>query len=346
MAHNITERDGIFTVREPAWHKLGTVFTDYPTREEAQKLVHPWEPVTEPLYRKVPYIRPHTHTAACAPECTITEDLGEEYVEIESGVLNSRSDDGSELGVVSPTMETVTNNELWEVAQALEDSGSDVMYESGGSLKGGRKVWVLIRLKEPLEMPGDPNGATIPYYALQNSHDGTGAFRGQATMTRIVCDNTSLLADLDAQMRGTEFVFRHTKNIRERIEDAREALAGWRHSIEEWKQFNAHMMAHKITIEDRDNFLTTFIPEPEGRIISERVRNNIRKARDEWLEVWAGLTNEGVNMTAMGLVHASVEYSQHYRRARSAESRFKRAYLDRSELTSSAVAIAREVVGA
>lgn len=347
MAHNITERDGVFTVRQPAWHGLGTVFDDYPTREEAQKLVHPWEPVSEPLYRKVPYIRPHTHSPACAPhsECEQTEDMGTEYVEIESGVLNSRSDDGSELGVVSPERVTVTNDEMWEIASVLQGEDGDVLYETGGSLKGGRKVWLLVRLREPLILNGDPNGATIPYFALQNAHDGSGSFRGQATMTRIVCDNTSLMADLDAQMRGTEFVFRHTKNIRDRIEDAREALAGWRHSVREWQQFSQFMMDQKITTDQRDDFLTAFIPEPEGKIISDRVRNNIAKARDQWLEVWAGQTNEAVNMTALGLVHASVEYSQHYRKANSDESRFKRAYLDRSELTRSAVELAREVVG-
>ncbi len=48
-------------------------------------------------------------------------------------------------------------------------------------------VWVLVRLKEPLMVKGDKRGETIPYFALQNSHDGVGAFRGQATMTRIVC---------------------------------------------------------------------------------------------------------------------------------------------------------------
>ena len=54
MSHNITERDGVFTVREPAWHRLGEVLPDYPSREQAQKIAHPWEPVSEPVYRKVP----------------------------------------------------------------------------------------------------------------------------------------------------------------------------------------------------------------------------------------------------------------------------------------------------
>ena len=38
MSHNITSTDNLFVVREPAWHGLGTVLDEYPTRAEAQKL--------------------------------------------------------------------------------------------------------------------------------------------------------------------------------------------------------------------------------------------------------------------------------------------------------------------
>src|SRR5699024_236789 len=116
-----------------------------------------------------------------------------------------------------------------------DGSAADVMVESGGSLKGGRLVWLLLRLKDPLVIEGDPRGATMAYYALQNSHDVSGAFRGQATSTRIVCANTSQMADMDARARGTECVFRHTRNVADRIEQARTALAGWRNALDDWQ---------------------------------------------------------------------------------------------------------------
>src|SRR3546814_21036780 len=36
------------------WHGLGTVLSEYPTRDEAKAIAHNWEPVTATIYRAVP----------------------------------------------------------------------------------------------------------------------------------------------------------------------------------------------------------------------------------------------------------------------------------------------------
>lgn len=346
MAHNITERDEVFAVREPMWHGLGTIFEDYPTREEAQALVHPWEPVSEPLYRAVPGFEEREHPATLGESETGLPYLEPvtRYEKVEGFQAIVRSDTGHTLGVVSESYTTVDNSELWDIAEAIESSGSDVMYETGGTLKGGSKVWLLLRLKEPLELPGDPLGATIPYYALQNSHDGSGAFRGQATMTRIVCDNTAHMADLDAKARGTEFVFRHTSGVTERIEQAKAALAGWRAGVEEWRRLSALMLNTRVTEEAVHGFVERFIPAPAPGTASDRVMHNVQEAQRTWLSIFEGATGHDVDHSVHGLVQASIEYAQHYRRAHSLETQFKRAYLDRSQITRDAVRLAWEAV--
>lgn len=344
MAHNITERDGMFTVRQAAWHGLGTVLPAYPTREEAQKLAHPWEPVSEPVYQRVPTIKPHVHLPSCDELCDVESDLGETYEPLTDAVLNVRSDNGYPLGVVSDTFATVTNGEMYDIAEVIEgqDKGS-VRYETGGSLKGGRKVWLLLRLTEPIHVNGDPNGAVIPYYALQNAHDGSGSFRGQATMTRIVCDNTAKAADLDAQARGTEFVFSHTKNIKDRIEEAKKALAGWRSSVQAFQDQSAYLLSLGIDVEQRELFLARFIPEPIGKVVSDRVMANIETARDAVRAILKSKTCEGIDGTAYGLVQAGIEFLQHERKAHSQESRFQRAYLDRNKITAHVVDLAEKI---
>lgn len=345
MAHEITETDGFFTVRQPAWHGLGVVLPDHPTREEAQAIAHPWEPITDSLYLQEPTITPHVHGEACGygfmAECDLIDDVGSEFNVVDSHKLIRRSDNGAPIGVVGAGYEPVTNSEMWDIAEAIQGSGVDVKYETGGSLKGGSQVWLLLRLEEPIIVPGDPNGATIPYYSLQNSHDSSGSFRGQATMTRIVCANTSKIADTDARARGTEFTFRHTKNVGERIEGARMALGLWRQSLTTWQEHMDVLLDRKIatgyTVED---FLDKFIPAPPAGIVSERVQANIEKERDTWKSLYHGITGEGLEGTAYGLVQASVEYAEHYRRAHSKESRFKRTYLDRNALVQSATRIA------
>jgi phage/plasmid-like protein (TIGR03299 family) len=220
------------------------------------------------------------------------------------------------------------------------------MFETGGSLKGGAKVWLLLRLRDPIQIVGDSRTATIPYYSLQNSHDGTGAFRGQATLTRIVCDNTAQQADLDSEARGTSFEFHHTKNIAVRVEQAQQALAGWRDSLVRWQEQSEEMARTAITADQQELFIRQFIPMPPPHSISDIVVQNVTVARRQLKEILDGPTCEGIGLTTYGLVQASVEYLNHVRRAASAESRFKRAYLDKNDITRDAVKIAREVVHA
>jgi phage/plasmid-like protein (TIGR03299 family) len=332
MGHEITNTDRVFSVREQGWHGLATVLDHYPTREEAQQIAHPWEPETEPLYRQ---------------KVTITDDgVTTDHIESSDSVAVVRSDTREQIATISKTLTVVTNSELYDIAEAIEGDASDVRFETGGSLKGGRMVWLLLRLAEPLLVPGDPNGATIQYYGLQNSHDGTGSLRGQATNVRIICANTSHMADLDAQARGTEFAFSHTKSIKDRIEEAKLALAGWRESIEAWQRLSLHLIRTPVTPAQREIFLSEFVPMPVKGLVSDRVVGNVETARQAIRDILASRTCADIDLTAYGLVQASVEYGQHVRAARSAESRFKRAYLDRDRLVADAVTLAKEVATA
>jgi phage/plasmid-like protein (TIGR03299 family) len=335
MSHEITNRDGVFTVREAAWHGLGHTFADYPTRAEAQAVAHPWEPVAESLFR----VRRTPGQGGMGPGKPALE-------KVEGYVLNTRSDDGGELGIVPTTYVTVTNNEMYDIAETVQGEDSDVKLETGGSLKGGKKVWLLLRLNEPLLVPGDPHGETIAYYALQNAHDGSGAFRGQGVNERIVCANTAHIADVEASAYGTEFVFRHTKNVRERIEEARTALAGWRSGLERWQLECAELIAMKVTPEATDLFLERFIPMPMANVVTDRVIGNIEQARAEVREVLGSQTCVGIEKTAYGLVQASIEWTDHVRRAHSQESRFTRSYLERSSIVRTAVTLAVEAANA
>ena len=116
MAHNITTRDNLFTVREPAWHGLGTVLEDYPTRAEAQAIAHPWEPVSQPLFRRVIEMG----------------ELGpvESFVEVDEYREMVRDDDGHHLGVVTKDRAdaNISNAELYDVAEALQGENQEVRF--------------------------------------------------------------------------------------------------------------------------------------------------------------------------------------------------------------------------
>jgi len=363
--HNITDRDKVFSVRQPSWHGLATILDDYPSADEARLLVHPWEPESEPCYRGLDMatlsrdlisIFDEADEADRADEAWSTLTLMEKITSAAAGAqqlidgwkLNARSDDKKPLGVTTSSYELVLNQEMWDIAEAIGkgDNRGDVMFETGGSLGGGAKVWVLIRLKDPISIGGDPRGATIPYYALQNDHTSAGSFRGQATFTRIICQNTALMADMNAQAMGTEFVFSHTSGIHDRIAAAKEALAGWRAGVDAYQLMNEHLVSFKVTNTEKETFLSQFIPMPQGEVVSEIVRDNIEKARAQWRTCNESVTGEGTRLTAYGLVQSSIEYSQWCRKKQSEESGFKRAFLDKSLLTKHAVRLAKEVSGA
>ena len=340
MSHRITDTDSVFSVREPMWHGLGHILPDYPTRDDVQRIVFPWEPVLQPLFRREIEVLPAM--PALYPEDE-RDELRESYVEVDGVHLVQRDDNHAVLGVMGDTYTPVLNRELLDIAEALEQSSTDVRYETGGSLKGGAKVWLLLRLAEPLVVDGDPHGEVLPYFALQNAHDGTAAFRGQSIMTRIVCDNTSNLADLEARGRGTEFMFRHTASVRDRIEQAKEALAGWRHSVSEWAALNEHLITLRVSAAQSREFVERFIPMPPPHLVSPRVEQNVWDARKTLQAILASATCADVERTAYGLVQASIEYEQHHRAARSLESRFRRSYLERSKIAADAAALAQEI---
>ena len=135
---------------------------------------------------------------------------------------NVRADTGAVLGIVSADYEVVDNRDAFRFLHAL--IGSDLHFETAGSLWGGRRVWVLARRHDYIELGGD-RSATCIYVA--NSNNGSMAVTAAVTPIRIVCANT-----LDAALRHAEhgvsaqrtLRFRHTGNLPAKFAEARQVL--------------------------------------------------------------------------------------------------------------------------
>ena len=343
MAHEISATDKTFSVREMPWMGLLDgqvhVLEDNPTRAEAQALVHPWEPVETEVYRRVPAI-------------AADGSLSESYETIPGSKGIERSDNGEVLGVVNESFGIVTNTEMWDVVEAVGKIGTDIEIETGGSLDGGRKVWALLKMAEPLEIKGDPNGKTVALLAFQNGHAGTAAFRAQAINTRIVCANTSAAADAEAKRHGYEFQFKHSKGVKSRIEDAKAAVSMWREGVHVWQTAMEALQEVRVTSDQRTIFVEQFQPMPPSHLITDRVRGNVEKARGELLSILNGPTSADIDHTAYGLYMAGIEWSQHYRAVKGKdersrmESHFKRNMLSDDGLRRSTLSLAREVAHA
>lgn len=325
MAHEIEKSDKVFTVREPSWHGLEDLLHEYPTRAEAEKLVHNWDVIREPLYRK-----------------QLTPDLKEQYELVPEFQLNVRSDTGYDLAVVPTDRVDVQPKEVWDMAELIQGEDKNVMFETAGSLRNGRDIWILIRLNEPVTINGDPNGESLPYLALQNSYAPGAAFRAQATNVRIVCANTSRASDLMAEAQGVNFSFAHTLNMRDRLDEIQEALAGWRHSIRQWKLAKESLATIHVNTDQINWFIDQFIEAPHEKLTSDRVKENIEIARQELLLEIINPMNAKIYDTALGLFEGASSWSEHVRRAQSPLTRFKRAVLEPSDILEQAHSLALE----
>lgn len=335
MGHMLDFRaDGtaaMFSVRETPWHGLGLVLDEYPgSWDEARKLAGlDWEPVVHSMYDANPVIGPDGPTM--------------EYNAVEGFNLIKRSDTGLILAAAKESYEVYPNKELGPLVEALLDqSGGKYEYETAGALDEGRKVWVLIRAAEPFKIPGDPRGDVLPYMALQNSHDGSGALRAQRLRMRIVCRNTSHGADLEAQGHGLEYSFKHTKSIHDRVEQAKQVLAGMSKDQVLAQEWAAELISMPVSLSGRRAFIESFIPMPVGEVITERVKNNIDGARKQVEGYLTSVTCEGIENTAYGLVQAAIEFLDHGRKSRNAETKFRRTVLSAEPMKRQAEKLARE----
>jgi hypothetical protein len=135
---------------------------------------------------------------------------------------NVREDTDDVLGIVSDDYEVVENADAFRFLDALINA--DMHFETAGSLWGGRRVWVLARLPEYVELGGD---LSATYLYVANSHDGSMAVIAAVTPIRTVCANT-LSAALRQAEQGVNaqrtFRFRHIGNLQAKFADARQVL--------------------------------------------------------------------------------------------------------------------------
>src|SRR5215467_1314489 len=151
--------ESMFSVREMPWHREGTLLADYPGDwDEARKLAGlDWDPVTTGVYA----------FNGVNPDGTL------HYEPIHGWKCIMRSDTEAVLSINKDSYTVIDHGEMGEIVEAVL-AQPNVKWETAGVLDGGRAVWCLALLDEPVELPGD-TGPTLPYLAITNRHDGKAA---------------------------------------------------------------------------------------------------------------------------------------------------------------------------
>jgi phage/plasmid-like protein (TIGR03299 family) len=322
--------ESMFSVRQMPWHREGVILQDYPgSWDEARTLAGlDWDPVTTEVYA-----------------VTSVNGDGTPYLEPISGWKSiARSDTGAVLSINRDTYTVIDHDEMGEIVEAVL-SQPNVQWETAGVLDGGRSVWCLALLDEPITLPGDAS-PTLPYLAITNRHDGTAACALRATAVRIVCANTFRAAELEGERTGTTFSFVHKTNWRDRISEARKAVTGAQAEMRRYADLARHLLAIPVTPAQRELFITQFIPKPPDGLITDRVARNVEESRKALRLLFDTPTTAPVADTAYGLVQAAGEYLDHVRTARSWETRLNRTLIRPEPLKHRALQLARDVITA
>ena len=322
--------ESMFSVRQMPWHREGIIVEDYPGDwDQARKLAGlDWDPITTEVYALT----------------DLNANGTPRYEPINGWKCIARSDDGAVLSLNRDTYTVISHGEMGEIVEAVL-AQPNVQWETAGVLDGGRAVWCLALLDEPISLPGDAS-PTLPYLAITNRHDGTGSCALRATAVRIVCANTFRAAELEGERTGATFSFIHKSSWRNRIEEARQAVTGARREMRRYTELAAELLAIPITPRQRNLFITEFIPMPPQGLVTDRVARNVDEARTALRLLFDSTTNEQIAGTAYGLVQAAGEYLDHVRTARSWETRLNRTLIRPEPLKHRALSLVREITTA
>ena len=302
MAHEIETQNGVASFasfREPAWHGLGTVFTEEKTTSEmlAAANLSNWNVRLEDM--PIP-----SH---------LTSDKDYQYVVRTNPTDNNQTD---VLGVVGERYHVLQNEDLFSFGDNILDGGG--RWETAGSLKGGRVVFGSLALERETVL--DPTGVADKintYLLINTSHDGSIAIQASITPVRVVCANTLNVAlNRTKKKDGVKqsFKIRHTQTANGKVQIARETLGMANAYMDEFDKMAQSLFAQEVSAKAFNDIILAAYPKPDkdtkGAI--KKWENKVDVIND----IYTGEFNGMIAGNAWGAYNALTERLDWYRSAR------------------------------
>ncbi|MFH0246187.1 DUF932 domain-containing protein [Streptomyces sp. HK10] len=302
------------SARLDAWHRLGTVTTGALTAEEAleKAFLSNWN------VRKVGGVHAYEIT-----EHGVTKIESDDYFTVRT---NPKTGMTERLGTVKEKYRPVQNEEHCELLNLLVDE-SGAHFETAGSLRGGRSVFVTMKLPKAISIAGADD--IDLYLAGLNSHDGSSAFRFNVSPTRIVCANTQHMAISNAV---SHYPVRHTAGAKAKIAEARKALGMvWEYAVAFERE--AEKMINETLSLGAFERVCEEVWGPLEPNPSVRTRNNHTRRMNTLRHLFENAdTQANIRGTRWAGFQAIGEYLDHYAPAKDAEVRAHRV-LTSSDIT-------------
>ena len=302
MAHELETQNGktsFASFREPAWHGLGTVFTEEKNTAEMLEAanLNNWnvrlEEMTIPAH--------------------LTSDKEYQYVVRTNPTDNTQTD---VLGVVGERYHVLQNEDLFSFGDLMLDGGG--RWETAGSIRGGRVVFGSLALERETIL--DPNGVADKvktYLLINTSHDGSIAIQASITPVRVVCANTLNLALGGKKKKNgvkQSFKIRHTQTANGKVQIARETLGLANTYMDEFDLMAKALIEKEVNAVDFNKIILAAYPKPEkdSKGAVKKWENKIDVIND----IYTGEFNGMIAGTAWGAFNALTERLDWYRSAR------------------------------
>ena len=269
--------ESMMYVREVPWHGLGTKVNEAPTSKEAIKLAGlDWN------------VNP-----------TVIYDANGK--EISGYKANMRDSDQSILGIVSDRYQIVQNSEAFEFTDSLLDEG--VVYETAGSLRDGKQIWLLARMPSTTILGDDVD----PYLCFTNTFDGSGAIKVCMTPVRVVCNNTLNLA-LETTKRS--WSTRHIGDLAGKLHQAKETLGLAQEYMKKLDEDADRLSNTKLSDAEIESIVSFIFPIDYIKDTKRKIENT-NKMRNDFMTCYMMPDIAQYRNTAYGLVNAASDMAGH-----------------------------------
>ena len=269
--------ESMMYVREVPWHGLGTKVNEAPTSKEAIKLAGlDWN------------VNP-----------TVIYDANGK--EISGYKANMRDSDQSILGIVSDRYQIVQNSEAFEFTDSLLDEG--VVYETAGSLRDGKQIWLLARMPSTTILGDDVD----PYLCFTNTFDGSGAIKVCMTPVRVVCNNTLNLA-LETTKRS--WSTRHIGDLAGKLHQAKETLGLAQEYMKKLDEDADRLANTKLSDGEIESIVSFIFPIDYIKDTQRKIQNS-EKMRSDLMACYMMPDIAKYRNTAYGLVNAAADMADH-----------------------------------
>ena len=242
MLEQYGEMASFASLRQPAWHGLGTVLDHEVTTSEMLEVAHlaGWDVRLEDV--DLPG-RAHRNY----------------FATVRTNPFDGEAD---VLGIVGERYQVLQNEELFAFGDAMLDGGR---WETAGSIKNGTVVFGSLALERDMAIGGGDK--VNSYLLVHTSHDGSLAIQASVTPVRVVCQNTlNMAVGRNGRKAKQSFRIRHTQTVQGKVQAAREALGLATQYLDAFEVEAQDMIAQAITTDTFFDIIKAAYPQPEADV--------------------------------------------------------------------------------